>query len=436
MMSEWHEVSLGSLTEWTSGGTPRKNEPNYWDGVIPWISANSMKKSRLEDSELKITPLGLENGSRLAGKGSILLLVRGSELHNRIPIGIAMKPLAFNQDVKALKAHDVLLPEYLLYWLLGNEKLILTKVEHTGIGAGKLDTNVMKNLRIHLPPLPDQHKIVGILSKLDDKIELNRQMNKTLEAIARAIFKSWFVDFDPVHAKAEGRDTGLPKESADLFPDSFEETELGEVPKGWKVWRAGDVGDIICGKTPSTKIVEYYGDDVAFITIPDMHGNVFSVNVQKKLSYAGAKSQLKKMLPSGTICVSCIATPGLVVITTEESQTNQQINSVVPHESDQTYYWFWVFRDLGDEIKASGSGGSVLTNLSTGRFSELRVQSSTAELRSAYHLYVGPIFKKILSNIKEMNTLAELRDTLLPKLISGHLQIKDAEQIIRNIPNE
>ena len=297
------------------------------------------------------------------------------------------------------------------------------------VGAVQQHFNVAsaRKMQLKLPEISEQRAIAHILGTLDDKIELNRRMNETLEAMARAIFKSWFVDFDPVRAKAEGRDTGLPEEIANLFPDSFEETELGEVPRGWEVWRAGDVGDIICGKTPSTKIVEYYGDDVPFITIPDMHGNVFSVNVQKKLSYAGAKSQVKKMLPSGTICVSCIATPGLVVITTEESQTNQQINSVVPHESDQTYYWFWVFRDLGDEIKASGSGGSVLTNLSTGRFSELRVQSSTAELRSAYHLYVGPIFKTILSNIKEMNTLAELRDTLLPKLISGELRLRETE---------
>lgn len=205
MAGEWREATLGSVTEWLSGGTPRKNEPQYWNGDIPWISAASMTTTRLYDSDSKITVYGLKHGSRMAEAGSVLLLVRGSALHKRIPIGIARRSVAFNQDVKALRARDGLLPEFLLYWLLANERVLLEKVEHTGIGAGKLDIEVLKNLRVRLPPLSEQRAIAHVLGTLDDKIELNRKMSETLEVMARAIFKAWFVDFEPVRAKMEGR---------------------------------------------------------------------------------------------------------------------------------------------------------------------------------------------------------------------------------------
>ena len=138
---------------------------------------------------------------------------------------------------------------------------------------------------------------------------------------------------------------------------------------------------------------------------------------------AGAASQPKKTLPVGAICVSCIATPGLVVITSEEAQTNQQINTVVPRSTDESYFWFWSLHNLGDEIRAGGSGGSVLTNLSTGRFAELRILTPPTRLRSSYHSFVAPVFSRILANEHEANTLGALRDALLPKLLSGEIRL-------------
>ena len=192
-----------------------------------------------------------------------------------------------------------------------------------------------------------------------------------------------------------------------------------------------DVGNVICGKTPSTRESKYYGRDVPFITIPDMHGKIFATTTQKRISHTGAASQQKKMLPVGAICVSCIATPGLVAITSEVSQTNQQINTVVPTRTGEAYFWFWSLRDLGAEIRAGGSGGSVLTNLSTGRFSELRVLAPSDRLRQSYHFCIAHLFDRILANEKETGTLAALRDTLLPKLISGELRVEVAKQIVR-----
>ena len=297
-----------------------------------------------------------------------------------------------------------------------------------------------RHLWIPLPRITQQKAIAGILGLLDDKIELNRRMNETLEAMARAIFKSWFVDFDPVRAKLDGRQPpGMDANTAALFPDRLEHTELGLAPKGWGFARVSDIGKVICGKTPSTKVAEYYGHGMPFITIPDMHGRIFATTTRKSISKDGAFSQQKKTLPPGAICVSCIATPGLTVITSTESQTNQQINSVVPKHVDSTYFWFWTLRDLGDEIRAGGSGGSVLMNLSTGRFSDLRVLVPPHGLRSAYQKHVAHMFERILKNEEETETLTALRDALLPKLLSGEIRVADAKRIVASAqddPNE
>jgi type I restriction enzyme S subunit len=290
-----------------------------------------------------------------------------------------------------------------------------------GATRNALTKGMIENFEIPALTLDDQRAIAHVLGTLDDKIELNRRMNETLEATAQALFKSWFIEFDPVRAKAEGRDPGLSSDADSLFPDSSEDSDLGVIPKGWKVGRVADIGNVICGKTPSTEVSEYYGNDIPFITIPDMHGKIFATTTQKKLSRSGAASQLKKMLPVSSICVSCIATAGLVVITSAEAQTNQQINTVVPNKTDETYFWFWTLRDLGHEIRAGGSGGSVLTNMSTGRFADLRVLSPPPRLRTCYHSRVAPLFGRILANERESQTLATLRDALLPKLLSSEV---------------
>ena len=287
-----------------------------------------------------------------------------------------------------------------------------------------VNRNDLHQIPVRIPPLAEQKAIAAVLGALDDKIELNRRMNATLEAMARALFQSWFVDFDPVRAKLDGRQlVGLDSATAALFPNEFEDSELGPIPKGWRTVKIEEIGNVICGKTPSTAITEYYGDDTPFITIPDMHGNVFAVSTARKLSGAGASSQMNKTVTAGSICVSCIATPGLVTITCEQSQTNQQINSVVPRESNETYFWYWVMRGLGAEIASGGSGGSVLTNLSKKRFERIRVLKPPHRTIEAYHLAAQPLFERILKNVQEIGTLSALRDTLLPKLLNGDLRV-------------
>ena len=161
-MEEWKEYKLGDLIKLSSGGTPDKKNDSYWGGAIPWISAKSMYDDYLYSSDLTITNEGLINGSRIAPVNSILLLTRGSGLFNRIPVCLVKKEMAFNQDVKCLesKNQDIVSNLFLFYWLMGNKHEISAILETTGIGAGKIDTERLKNIKINLPPVRTQKALV------------------------------------------------------------------------------------------------------------------------------------------------------------------------------------------------------------------------------------------------------------------------------------
>ena len=437
----WEYTTLGTACERGGGGVltgpfgSQLHASDYVSVGIPSIMPQNIGDNRIiEDGIARITLHDAKRLSRyLVREGDIVCSRRGDVERRALVRGHEDGWLCGTGCLRVRLGEKGVDPRYASFYL-GHPNVREWIVRHAhGATMPNLNTSILAACPFVVPPPNEQRAIAHILGTLDDKIELNRRMSETLEAMARALFKSWFVDFGPVHAKAEGRDPGLPQPLADLFPDSFEDSELGEIPKGWDVQRVGDIGTIVCGKTPSTQIAEYYGDDMPFITIPDMHGKIFATRTQKGLTRAGAESQEKKTLPSGAICVSCIATAGLVVITSEPAQTNQQINSVVPRQKDVIYFWFWSLRNLGDDIRAGGSGGSVLTNLSTGRFSDLRVMAGVAQLRSAYNAFVTPIFARMLANERESATLASLRDTLLPKLISGMLRMEGAKRIIGEI---
>ena len=300
-----------------------------------------------------------------------------------------------------------------------------------GATMPNLNTGILSAVPIHLPPLRIQLEIASILGALDDRIALLRETNATLEAIAQAMFKSWFVDFDPVHAKQQGRTPeGMDEATAALFPYSFEESELGLVPSEWKVGKVADIGEVICGKTPPTSEAANYGDDVPFITIPDMHNLLVITSTNRSLSALGANTQKKKTLSPGSICVSCIATAGLVARVTIQSQTNQQINSVVSLAKWGKSFPLFTLRRIGDAVRAGGSGGSVFHNLNKSGFEQLKVLFPSEQLALAFSEIIEPFIEKITENQLNAQTLATLRDTLLPRLISGQLRLPESEALV------
>ncbi len=315
-------------------------------------------------------------------------------------------------------------PEYFYYlfnspfgkWLLGT---ILRQVAVSGITGSDL-----AKLEVPVPPLNEQSLIAKQAISIDDKVAINTSINQSLEQMAQAIFKSWFVDFDPVKAKMNGEQPeGMDAATALLFPEKLVESELGLIPEGWNIKSIKDFGDVICGKTPSKKNADFYGGDVPFIKIPDTHGKVFITETSDTLTQAGDKSQPKKRIPENSICVSCIATVGQVFITTKPSHTNQQINSVVPYDHNSLYYLLFKFKGLNKHFHDLASGGSATLNMNTSTFSKVALVHPTADVLEAFHKTVSGLMEKMLANQLENATLSELRDTLLPKLLSGEIEL-------------
>ncbi len=200
------------------------------------------------------------------------------------------------------------------------------------------------------------------------------------------------------------------------------------MPSNWSKGTIDDLAkEIVCGKTPPTKNAEYYGTEIPFITIPDMHGKIYSVTTERYLSILGANSQVKKSLPKNSVCISCIGTAGLVTLVAEESQTNQQINSIIPKDGFSPYFIYLLMQTLYDTINKLGQSGSTIVNLNKTQFGKIQVTIPAVSVMINFDEIMSPIFEKILQNQKENLSLVLLRDSLLPKLMSGEIDVSEID---------
>jgi len=325
-------------------------------------------------------------------------------------------------------------PRYLYYYVTTKpftEYLSRIAESHTSAYPA-INPDVIENAEILVPPLPEQKAIAHILGTLDDKIELNQQMNQTLEAIAKAIFKSWFVDFDPVRAKMEGKQpVGMDAATAELFPDSFEESSLGMIPKGWRVGTLSELGKIVTGKTPSTKVCEYFGGNIPFITPSDMDGRKMMGKTARYLTEKGAISVKYAQIPAGTILVSCIGSDmGKVTCTVKKSITNQQINSIIVDNKYSKEYVYYNLSCRKLELLNLAGGGSAVPILNKGHFSKIDILLPSEQIMINFEQFADSLAMKIQGNDEQSQTLANIRDTLLPKLMSGEIRVKEAEKLL------
>ncbi|MBV6429262.1 MAG: hypothetical protein KIPDCIKN_03813 [Haliscomenobacter sp.] len=409
-MREWKEYSLGELTIWRSGGTPSKKNPEYWDGDIPWISASSMTGTRYSDSSSYITELGLENGSRLARKNDILLLVRGSGLFNEISVGIATKEIAFNQDVKAISVKkEIINPWYLLFWFIGNRKKLSHLLEETGIGAGKFDIETLKNLIVTVPEPREQDEILKLAKGIDDKIILLHHQNQTLEKIAQTLFKHWFIDFE------------FPNEEGKPYRSSggkMVASEWGEVPEGWK---EGLLSEII-------------------INVDRMRIPLSSSERESRkgsFPYYGAASVLDYVddyLFDGTYVL--LGEDGTVIdnfgypilqYVFGKFWVNNHAHVLQGKKPFSTNYIYLFLR----KTKVSNIvTGAVQPKINQANLNSIETLIPSKIILTKFDAIISSTFEKIKLNHKEITSLTKTRDTLLPKLMSGQIRIQEAEKQI------
>ena len=303
----------------------------------------------------------------------------------------------------------------------------------TGSTMPKLTQGNMNRIPLLTPPLPKQRTIAYVLGTLDDKIELNRRMNETLEAMARALFKSWFVDFEPVRAKMEGRWRrgeslpGLPAGHYDIFPDHLVDSELGEIPEGWGLRAWGDVVEVVGGTTPSTRVIEYWQGGTHCWATPKDLSNLSTpvlLDTERKITDAGLDKIGSGLLPPGTVLLSSRAPIGYLAVSEEPVAINQGFIGIPPSEKVSNLFmlhWCEVFQD---EI-VNHANGSTFLEISKSNFRRIPLVVPDQAVMTAFDGFARPLHECIVSNERESHDLATQRDTLLPKLVSGEVGVWD-----------
>ena len=289
-----------------------------------------------------------------------------------------------------------------LYYLLKLHQPQLQGLQG-GSAIPHVNPRTINAIEVICPSIEEQTVIAAILSAYDNLIENNQRQIRLLEEAAQRLYKEWFVDL--------------------RFP-GYEDTPIVDgIPKGWTVRPIWDFGEVITGKTPSTAKKEYYGGAIPFVKIPDMHDCVYPIKTESTLTDAGAKTQINKFIPRNSIMVSCIATVGLVNLAVEKCQTNQQINSIVPVDEKDVYFLYSAMKRIKELLEGVGSNGATMTNVNKTKFANLPVLYPTEELRNLYYDFCNPVFAKIYCLSRNIVNLINARDRLLPKLMSGEMEV-------------
>jgi type I restriction enzyme, S subunit len=413
-MTSIRHIALKEVATFFSGGTPSKDKPEYWSGNIPWLTPKDMANydGSTQDS---VTELAIGNGTRIAAKGTIFVAVRGMSLHNEIRIIRSDRPMAFNQDIKAISANGID-SGYLYYALLAQRLNLLSVVESAGHGTGRLPTDRLGETLIPNFDKTTQIAISSLLGAIDNKIDLMSQMNHSIESTAKLLFKDWFIDFGPTRAKMTGQAPYLAPEVWALFPETFDDSGL---PSGWNMQTFGEH----CINFDSKRIplssrereqrkgaFPYHGatgvmdhvDDYLFDgihlligedgSVMDTAGKAFTQYVWGKF---WANNHAHVLKGKGAVC-------------TEHLLLYFQHHDVSPYVT-----------------------GAVQLKLSQGRMNSMPFVYPGKDLCAALGKEVAPLFEKIRINEDEAATLAKTRDLLLPKLMSGELTVKDADTLVR-----
>jgi len=313
-----------------------------------------------------------------------------------------------------------------LYYQFSSPK-IKSWIIDNGIGSSVPGFNLgmLKSIELNIPPLPEQKAIAHILGTLDDKIELNRKTNEILEAMAKALFKSWFVDFDPVRAKAEGRPTGLPAEISDLFPDSFEDSELGEIPSGWRVGCLSDCCEITMGQSPPGDTYNEDGDGLPFY-----QGKIdFGFRFPGRRIYCSAPTRKASI---GATLISVRAPVGSANLAKEVCSIGRGIAALKSRQSADSFVYYLI-GTLQGVFESYNSEGTVFGAINGKDLASIQIVVPSTSAITAFNSQCFPMDESIKSNAQETEHLISIRNALLPKLISGEIRIPDAEKMLEEV---
>ena len=409
----------------TSGGTPSRARPEFYqNGVVNWFKTKELKDCSLYESEEKISQEGLASSSAKVFPPDTVLMALYGDGKTITSLGILRREAATNQACCAMiPSGRHCIARFLFYSLLFHRNDFLQVA--TGGAQRNLSGQLIRRFSINTPPLAEQIAIARVLGTLDDKIELNRRMNATLEAMARALFQSWFVDFDPVRAKLDGRKpAGIDAAIAAHFPASFQESKLGRIPKGWEIGSILRQADLLSGGTPKTDVPAYWNGDVPWASAKDVSqcGEAFLVTTERTITKLGVDESSTKIIPAfATVVVARGATTGRLTMFGHSMAMNQTCYGL-RSKVDAPFVLYCNARHFIERL-VQGGHGSIFDTITTSTFEATEVLLPPKQVLLAFDQQVAPLFQQVCANLHQSRTLATLRDTLLPKLLSGELQV-------------
>jgi len=420
MVDQVHRLS--DVINLIGGGTPKRSISEYWNGDIPWLSVKDFNHGGryVEESDETITQLGLEKSStKLLKPGMLIISARGTVGE----LAQLKSEMAFNQSCYGIDAKTHYLDNDYLYYLLKLRIRELKSIAHGSV-FDTITRHNIENIKAEVPRKHAQKAIAHILGTLDDKIEMNKKMNQTLEKIAKAIFKSWFVDFDPVRAKAEGRPTGLAPEISDLFPDELVETEIGEIPKGWKIGSLRSVSDAR-SKSVKPDQMAHFSSYIGLEHLP--RGHIFLSDWSDPSQAESNKTVFEK----GDILFGKLR-PYFEksVIAPTDGVCSTDIVAIEPKPDAQIFVACVVSQKHFFDFTSQGSTGTRMPRTNWKHMCEFEFTVPPHKLLAQFQNLISPVVERAMLGITESETLSALRDTLLPKLISGELRIPDAEKFL------
>lgn len=408
--STWQTKKLGELAEFRNGVNYNKSSFGEGVKVVGVGDFQDYTKPRYDELE-QINPEGVVTKRNILRHGDIVFvrsngnreLIGRSLFIENPPEEITHSAFTIRLRFTSSEVH----PKFYAYCF----RTPLIRKALTAHGGGtnisNLNQDILNALEVPYPPHNVQQRIAGILSAYDELIENCQRRIKILEQMARGLYREWFVNLRfSNHAKTPMVDSSL-----------------GKIPKGWQVKPIMQFGQVITGKTPSKANADFYGEDVPFVKTPDMHRNMFILDTNEKLSRCGAESQSGKTIPADSICVSCIGTIGVVSMTTEDCQTNQQINSVVLANVAYREFLFLRLQDAKQTLENLGANGATMGNVNKGKFEAVGIISPPINMVEDFHRLVEPAFTEILSLARRIQNLRKTRDLLLPRLMSGQVNV-------------
>ena len=428
----WRDVPfLQLLSEPVRNGIYKKKEFHGMGTKIVNMG-ELFEHSRLPNVPMKRVELSDSEQQRFSIKAGDLLFARRSlvaEGAGKCSVVLEIcEPTTFESSIiRARPDHDKADSLFLYYYFSSPSGLHSLDTIRRHVAVAGITGTDLAQLPIMLPPLQEQRAIAHVLGTLDDKIELNRRMNQTLEEMAQAIFKDWFVDFGPVRAKIQGREPYLSPDLWELFPDRLVDSELGDIPEGWTITTLGEIATVGGGSTPSTKASEYWdGGTHCWATPKDLSRLATSVllETERKITDAGLKRIGSGLLPKGSVLLSSRAPIGYLAINEVPVAVNQGLITLVPREQVGNMFllnWCYAFFD---EI-ISRANGSTFLEISKGNFRTIMTALPPKPIMDHYQTSVVRIYERVVRNERETRVITEKRNLILPKLISGELRVGD-----------